>query len=224
MITAHCASRKHRQAMNHLITPASSAEFLSALADGELRSEELPDALTACVHSDEAALASWASYHLIGDVLRAPAAARVQSADSHFLHRLNQRLALESAPAPAKTPVQAGPDTSLPVDAPAPLRAAASNDDSFGWKLVAGLASMAAVSAIAWNAFGLSRPSPAPQIAQGSDAAQIIVASPQGPVVRDKRLDELLAAHRQLGGGTALQVPLGFLRNAAFETPPDGRR
>ena len=29
--------------------------------------------------------------------------------------------------------------------------------------------------------------------------------------------DELLAAHKQLGGNSALQMPAGFLRNATFE-------
>ncbi len=36
-------------------------------------------------------------------------------------------------------------------------------------------------------------------------------------MIRDPRLDELLAAHRQLGNSTsALQMPAGFLRNATF--------
>ena len=39
-----------------------------------------------------------------------------------------------------------------------------------------------------------------------------------GPMIRDPRLDEFLAAHRQLAGGSALQTPAGFLRNAAFES------
>jgi sigma-E factor negative regulatory protein RseA len=38
-------------------------------------------------------------------------------------------------------------------------------------------------------------------------------------MIRDPRLDELLAAHRQLGGASALQAPAGFLRNATFEAP-----
>jgi sigma-E factor negative regulatory protein RseA len=43
---------------------------------------------------------------------------------------------------------------------------------------------------------------------------------PQAPVmIRDARLDELLAAHRQSGGASALQMPSGFLRNATFEGP-----
>ena len=33
----------------------------------------------------------------------------------------------------------------------------------------------------------------------------------------DPQLDALLAAHKQLGGGSALPMPAGFLRNATFE-------
>jgi sigma-E factor negative regulatory protein RseA len=43
-------------------------------------------------------------------------------------------------------------------------------------------------------------------------------AGPQ-TMLRDPRLDELLAAHKQYGGASALQMPAGFLRNATFEAP-----
>jgi sigma-E factor negative regulatory protein RseA len=36
-------------------------------------------------------------------------------------------------------------------------------------------------------------------------------------MLRDARLDELLAAHQQAGGGS--QMPSSFLRNATFEGP-----
>jgi sigma-E factor negative regulatory protein RseA len=38
-------------------------------------------------------------------------------------------------------------------------------------------------------------------------------------MIRDARLDQLLAAHRQFGSATALQTSGGFLRNATFEGP-----
>ena len=38
-------------------------------------------------------------------------------------------------------------------------------------------------------------------------------------MIRDPRLDELLAAHKQFGSTSALQMPAGFLRNATFESP-----
>jgi sigma-E factor negative regulatory protein RseA len=47
----------------------------------------------------------------------------------------------------------------------------------------------------------------------------VIAGSERGAMIRDPRLDEFLAAHRQLGGASALQMPAGFLRNATFEGP-----
>jgi len=45
----------------------------------------------------------------------------------------------------------------------------------------------------------------------------VVADSAAGTMLRDPRLDELMAAHRQLGGHSALQVPAGFLRNATYE-------
>jgi sigma-E factor negative regulatory protein RseA len=83
---------------------------------------------------------------------------------------------------------------------------------------------MAAVSAIAWNASGLLVPASTPQLAQASAPQQVMVASPQGLMMRDARLEELLAAHKQLGATSALQEASGFLRNATFETPQNAGR
>jgi sigma-E factor negative regulatory protein RseA len=43
-------------------------------------------------------------------------------------------------------------------------------------------------------------------------------------MLRDPRLDELVAAHRQYHGATNLQMPAGFLRNATFDTPKSAQR
>ena len=193
-----------------------TSELMSALADGQLGGEDFAAALQAC-RQDDSAAASWDTYHLIGDALRSPAS-RVLSADMAFVARLNQRLAGESLSGPVAGVVRtAAPDVSR-------HHAAAANDGDFRWKLVAGIASLAAVSAIAWNAAGLLSPAAAPQLAQAPVSPQVVVASPQGPVVRDARLEELLAAHKQLGGTSALQEPSGFLRNATFETPRNAGR
>jgi sigma-E factor negative regulatory protein RseA len=47
----------------------------------------------------------------------------------------------------------------------------------------------------------------------------VAVAGNEGQqvMIRDPRLDELLAAHKQFGSTAALQMPAGFLRNANFE-------
>jgi len=213
--------------MNIMNPSTQTSELMSALADGQLGGEDFAAALQACQH-DESAFASWATYHLIGEVLRSPAPA-VCGADLAFLGRLNQRLSQESQelllrvhrqPVALDSAVQARGKAGANV---AHHRGAASNDGNLPWKWVAGIASLAAVCAIAWNASGLLMPAAAPQLAQGS-AQQVLVVSPQGAMVRDARLEELLAAHKQLGGASALQVPSGFLRNATFETPQNAGR
>lgn len=200
-----------------------TSELMSALADGQLGGEDFAAALHASRHDDSAA-ACWDTYHLIGDALRSSHG--VRGADPAFLNRLNQRLAQELA-------LGAGPHfagSAQPVVQDSPLalpphRGEAANDGDFRWKVVAGFASLAAVSAIAWNAASLLAPASAPQLAQAPAPQQVVVvASPQGPVVRDARLEELLAAHKQLGGTSALQEPSGFLRNATFETPRNAGR
>jgi sigma-E factor negative regulatory protein RseA len=197
----------------HMTTP----ELLSALADGQLSEQDFDAALEAC-GLDDAALECWSTYHLIGDVLRSPADQRASSpavvGEIGFASRLSARLARETVATPVVAPSVRWPASSEMVH----HRGPASNDGSFRWKLVAGVASLAAVSAIAWNASGLMAPASRPQLAQAS-SPQIVVTSPQGPVVRDARLEELLAAHRQFGAASALQESSGFLRNATFETP-----
>lgn len=212
--------------MNIMKPSMQTSELMSALADGQLGGEDFAAALQACQH-DESAFASWAAYHVIGEVLRSPEPV-VHGADLAFLGRLNQRLSQEPQepllrarhqPVPPDSAAQARGKTGANV---VHHRGAASNDSMLPWKWVAGVASLAAISAIAWNASGLLMPD-APQLAQGP-AQQVLVASPQGPIVRDARLEELLAAHKQLGGASALQVPSGFLRNATFETPQNAGR
>ena len=63
-----------------------------------------------------------------------------------------------------------------------------------------------------------------PQLARTEAPQQVLVMSDQGPMVRDARMMELLAEHKQFGGTSALQMPSGFLRNATFETSQGERR
>ena len=115
------------------------------------------------------------------------------------------------------------------------------NQPVFRWKLVAGLASLAAVAAIGWNwVGGVGAVAPAgaqlaqQQPAQGARApasvlaasestsgaaapTRVVIGSVPQVMLRDARLDEMLAAHQQAGG--ASQMPSGFLRNATFEGP-----
>ncbi len=197
-------------------------ELLSALADGQLGGEDFATALKTCVEeqSAQSALTSWNTYHLIGEVMRSPAPV-VHATDMAFVSRLNQRLAQE--PLVRVMPRSLGLESG--VSDLNHHRSTASNQGMFRWKLVAGLASLAAVSAIAWNASGLQTPeSPAQLAQQSSEPRQVLMPSPQGPVVRDARLEELLAAHKQLAGTSVLQEPSGFLRRATFEASQTVRR
>ena len=216
--------------MNSQLNNRHEHEWVSALMDGQLRGDELQAALASM--DCEGARECWQVYHLVGDVLRSPDLA-AQPADSTFVARLSERLAQESRPsAPVAVP-QAVLNTTMP----------AANDGLFRWKMAAGLASFAAVAAVGWGMMGgaglplgagaqlaqadaSTRSSRVVALAQPVRAASAAVPTlvavssgePGAPVMlRDPRLDELLAEHRQAVGVTALGGSTGFLRNATFE-------
>ena len=179
-------------------------EMVSALADGQLAG----DAFAQCVElagADPAARDAWHTYHLIGDVLRSSDLAAGVPAQ-RFLAGVQVRLREE------RIEVRAARQPHAVV-----VREAA-ND--FRWKLAAGVASVAAVSAIAWSLVGSvpDKAQPGQLAAATVPAGTVLATTQQGPMIRDPRLDELLAAHRQLGGA-ALVAPAGYLRNATFDGP-----
>lgn len=183
-------------------TSVDTRELASALADGELQGAEFAQAL-AVLRGSEEAQRRWHDYHLVGDVLRSGAGSALGAHDPAFMARLRQRLQQEAGPPPM----------------PAPLRHSA-NDGFWRWKLAAGLSSLAVVAVLGWQ---LTAPRQqegwAVQLAR-PDTPPAPLASTEGAVmIRDPRLDQLIAAHQQLGGTSALQMPAGFLRNATFERP-----
>ena len=203
-----------------MTTLQSSPELLSALADGELAMGSadagITDAglqdvfLSSDLHDD------WNSYQVIGHVLRGGAGASESlGADPAFLQRLNMRLADEKI-------ALLLPTISSDIRVALPNQPAA-NEGVFRWKLVAGFASLSAALVIAWNFVGTPDASTALQLSQSPVAEQVVVTSPQGPMVRDARLEELMTAHKQLGG-SSLQAPSGFLRNAGFDNLQSSRR
>lgn len=179
----------------------STQELISALADGELQGDELARGLQATA-ADPAAREAWHAYHLIGDVLRSEDLAG-GTPPAAFLARLQAGLVADRALHVASAPR---------VDVSRPAA-----NDSRRWKLVAGFASLAAVAAVGWTVAGSFGGAPGAQLAAAPSPVQAVAG--QGTMLRDARLDALLAAHRQLGGGIALQPTTGFLRNAAFEGP-----
>lgn len=196
----------------------ANTELVSALVDGQLRTDEFAQAMALLERSSEARQ-SWHAYHVVGDALRTGHAdARAHEAD--FVLRLRARLQQETMP----SGLQAAPDLMMPGAAmpgardPQGKKRISANDRH--WRLVAGLASVAMVGVVVWQSFQGSG-SPQAQLASGPLTRP--ANSPQlgvGPVpvmLRDPQLDALLAAHRQFGGTSALQTPTGFLRNATFE-------
>lgn len=201
------------------IDAVRQAELLSALADGVLEGEELAQALDLAAHSE--AQRTWQLYQLVGDVLRAPELA------AYGRNALAERVCAQLAQQALRLQTAAG-DMAEMVAAAAPARTEAANAAQFHWKWIVGLASMATVAVVGWGVFGALREqgASAVQLAASQPAAPLVaVADPNGaaqPMLRDPRLDELLAAHQQYGYTPALQMPAGFLRNAAFESA--GRR
>lgn len=222
--------------LNPLLTPPETGAIppehaLSALIDGELDVAHI-EGLLATVHSDADALANWHSYLVIGDVLRGAGVVTTAQPPGDFLAGIRERLRSEATP----TILPKSGEWS-PVHAPQtmPVRAPAANDSLFRWKLVAGLASLAAVMAVSWSvlsgapsgAGGTSpqlaaapvvteSPAPAAAVATAPSTA-VVVNTGQGPLIRDARLEELLAEHRQNAGMSALQMPTGFIRNATYD-------
>lgn len=192
----------------------SQKEQLSALADGQLAAGDIGAAL-AFADSDDGRQ-TWQLYQLVGDVLRSPELAH--HAQHDVLSGVRAQLAREPRP-------QLKPAALQPIAA-AQGQDRAANGSVFRWKVAAGVASVAAVAALGWSSMlGTGTGGPAGvQLAQGSEPQQSvpteIVAMQSGPgapvMLRDPRLDELLAAHRQYSSVAALQMPANFLRNAGF--------
>lgn len=210
------------------VDPASS---LSALVDGEVHDIELGHLLAD--HSGEReTLEVWHSYQVIGDVLRASAPAVANQTPQAFLAGIHARLQVE---APRVEPVlEALVLTEAPSTVTAHVRAPAANDAVFRWKMVAGLASLAAVMAVSWTVLGtapagaggssgagaqmaLTGASLGMAASRAQESTAVVVNTPQGPLIRDVQLEALLAEHRQYGGMSALQMPAGFLRNATYD-------
>ncbi len=207
----------------------SMREHISALADGQLPAEgkEATARLIGQICEQEALRSTWHTYHLVGDVLRS--GTHTACADSgEFVARLRQRLVVEALPLSSSEPLAAV------------ARVEAANEPVFRWKMLAGVASVAAAAAIGWNWIGtpqgptqaqLAQQAPATAVASSAapstsmspsaapSSTRILVGEGQRPQVmlRDPRLDALLEAHQQAGGASTM--PSAFLRNATFEAP-----
>jgi sigma-E factor negative regulatory protein RseA len=184
----------------------SLQEQLSALHDGELSASQAA-ALVSASLADSTVMQQWRSMSMIGGILR------------------EQQNSAVARPAVVQSEGAVG----LPAQE-------AANDGVFRWKMVAGLAAFAAVGSLAWGLLGnlgekaggqnsvmaQNQSAPAASASAASASGQGLiavggqVAGQEVTMIRDPRLDELLAAHKQFGGSSALQQPAGSLRSVSL--------
>ena len=185
----------------------SLQEQLSALHDGQLDALQA-QALVKASLDDDNLMQQW----------------RSMSAISHVLREQQGGLASRAVSA------------AIPAQAALPLAASqeAANDGIFLWKMVAGVAAMTAVGSLVWGLLGASgdkallpqggmmaAKQAAPAATAFSNGQNMIavggqVAGQEIMMIRDPRLDELLTAHKQFGGVSALQQPAGSLRSVSL--------
>lgn len=221
--------------------PPCTAEDLSALIDGELDDSAVADACAAW-RDDPAVRSQWHAFHLIGDVLRSEDLSSTRAGDDAFMAKLRSRLAAEPVVLAPSAPAAVAPL----VEQPARRVAVGGRSSRWGWMapaaVAAGFVAVAGVLVVTQSpsSVGVSTASggsvatnPAP-LAQsvaaqtpqtalvGAEAdalgsAPALVANRQ--MLRDARLDQYLAAHKQFAGSSALGVPSSFLRSATAEVP-----
>lgn len=192
---------------HHATKNGTNHERISALADGRLQGPDFARAMADMVNQPDD-VATWHLYHLVGDVLRSEDLA-VGAHSGDFLARLEGKLALESIP------VATLPQAPMPVVA----TQHSANADVMRWKWAAGLAASALVAVVGVGLWNQTNTSSLQAVAVPVPVTPTMPADEQ-IVLRDPQLDALMAAHQQLGGHSALQMPSGFLRNATFERPP----
>lgn len=186
------------------------------MLDGEGHADDLSVLLRTDAEEMAVLRSDGQTYELIGDLLRG-GAVHGPVGDEVFSATLVARLRNEAPTLPQPVPLQTVVD-----------RPSVANDALFRWKLVAGLASFAAVVAVTWTVGIGGRDSTlaGPQMAAASPAPgpaavqPVVVQTAQGQLLRDARLEQLLSEHRQFGGMSALQAPAGFLRNATYDASP----
>ncbi len=195
-----------------------TSQRISALVDGQLSDDEWAPTL-ADLESSAPARTQWDTYHLVGEVMR-HGQAEWHPHDADFLLRLRQRMAQDAITNIAVNQEKIG---SMVINKPNPVSANASS-----WRLVAGMASVALAGVLTWQGLNwqadapaqlaaVDAPAAAPLLVRKDGTSALVMAAEPQVMIRDPQLDALLAAHRQLGGTTALQMPAGFLRNATFE-------
>ena len=179
-------------------------EALSAwLDDAPLAPADNRDWAVSALNEPDAAL-QIGTYLAIGKALRGGTDAEVASVAQ--LDEFWQRVQSGIERAPVNRPSESAfePQT------------VAANDGQFKWRAVASFA-VGALALSAWLAIGPGQSdSDSPALASYTPSF-LPVMSASVSVVRDPELDAFLAAHRQRGSASALQGPVGFVRNVAWQ-------
>ncbi|MBC7620329.1 MAG: sigma-E factor negative regulatory protein [Candidatus Saccharibacteria bacterium] len=199
------------------MTQSSSTanDQVSALMDGELQGSEREAAIVALL-GDPDATQAWHAYHWVGDALRSEELA-AGAQDLRFLAKLEMLLSQET-----KVSLVEMPDKAVVLSADTKHHTSA-NSDRFRWRMAAGGAMTVALAVLAvfvgWvDPWQTNVPMAVPMAAAPQKLQNPVTDTVAADgMIRDPRLDQLLSAHQQLGGHSALQMPSGFLRNATFD-------
>ncbi len=196
-------------------------EQISALMDGAVSGQECVGAVQQ-VLADPEGDRVWHSYHVVGDALRSSALA--PTGDDHvFWEKLSLRLDQEPARVQWSEDSAAEPlALQVPLAIPHTTRVAA-NAPVWKWKLLAGAACSALVAVVGLGVWTQQVAPSGAQVALQTvpqdTQAWAEIEGDAGVMLRDPHLDQLMAAHQQFGGHSALQAPSGFLRNATYQGP-----
>jgi sigma-E factor negative regulatory protein RseA len=194
---------------------------ISDLADGRLRGDAFADAM-ALLDKNSHALAAWHGLHVMGDVLRGQTWVNTASnaqggaSDIAFLGTFRANLANEPRLTRVAEPIHGHVVQSNVTSKILSI----ANESYINWKWVGGLSAVAAAFVFSWNFIGTTVIAPNGSGAQLAQSA--VLASPvethsaAGVMLRNPQLDALIAAHNQVSGSSALQMPSGFLRSATF--------
>ena len=183
---------------------------ISDLADGQLQGDAFAQAMT-LMNASSQARAQWHCLHLVGDVLRGKTP--VSNADGlDFLETFRANM--------AKEPVLQAASHGIPAKLE---QTTAANEPFFRWKWAAGLSALAASVLLGLNLMGTTAVAPAVTGSQLTQATvPITVDGKSAVMLRNPQLDALIAAHNQVGGSSAFQMPSGFLRSATFNSTAMG--
>lgn len=194
-------------------------ERISSLIDGRVPAEDSEFTFDALLQ-DPQTVQTWHIYQVVGDVMRSPELAPCRD-DFAFLERLQKRLVQEPDGVRCDSDAAGLGDGGRIPGVPVPSHHIASNAPVFRWKALASVSFAALLGVVVSTLWMQSGQRNNPEFAAMNPSISLpsAVVSDVGtePMLRDPQLDELMAAHRQLGGHSALQVPTGFLRNATYE-------